>query len=37
MRRLRQRLRDGRFDRAYDLQNSRRSTFYLRTLLGKTP
>ena len=35
--RLRQRLREGRFDRAYDLQNSRRSTFYLRTLLGKTP
>lgn len=32
--RLRRRLREGRFDLAYDLQNSRRSAFYLRTLLG---
>lgn len=32
--RLRKRLHEGRFDIAYDLQNSRRSAFYLRTLLG---
>lgn len=31
---LRSRLLEGCFDLAYDLQNSRRSTFYLRTLLG---
>lgn len=32
--RLRNTLRAGRFDIAYDLQNSRRSKFYLRNLLG---
>lgn len=32
--RLARRLRSGRFDRAYDLQNSARSAFYLRRLLG---
>ena len=31
---LRRRLREGCFALAYDLQNSRRSVFYLRTLLG---
>lgn len=33
---LRRRLRAGRFERVYDLQNSRRTAFYFRWLLGGT-